>query len=128
MRLDLLFGLLPVTIDGSIVAKPTPNGVATTVAISVPPHGYDTPYSNGGTAAQLPAAALEAASVSVGSLSLGQATAVLNAVATTIVTPIVNGVNGTILGPVSDLVGLRTADADVLLLDHPTCTSPVLRG
>lgn len=128
VKLNLLLGLLPITIRGDIVAKLTPSGVATTVNITVPTQAYDTPYSDGGSAVQLPTAAVDGATISLGGLTLTQATQVLDAVATTLVAPIVNGLNSSVLGPLSDLTGLRTAGADVLLLDHPSCTTPALRG
>lgn len=128
VKLNLLLGLLPITIKGDIVAKLTPSGVVTTVNISVPSQAYDTPYSNGGSAVQLPAAAVSAPTISIGSLSLTQATQVLDVVATTIVAPILSGLNSAVLAPLSDLTGLRSAGADVFLLDHPSCTSPALRG
>ena len=52
----------------------------------------------------------------------------LNAVASTVVAPLVSSLNANVVGPLSDLAGLRTSGADVLLIDHPSCSTPALRG
>jgi hypothetical protein len=71
---------------------------------------------------------VDSPSITVGGLTLDQAKAVLDAVAGAVVAPMVTALNSSVIGPLSDLAGLRTAGADVLLLDHPTCTTPALRG
>ena len=121
-----------VDVDGTIRATLTPSGTPGDVTITVPSQAYDTPYSNGGTQAQLPAVTVDTPTGGVTSglvsLSLAQVTNVLNAVASSIVQPLATAVNSNVLGPLSDLAGLRTSGADVLLLDHPSCTTPALRG
>jgi uncharacterized membrane protein len=127
VEVSFLLGLLPTTVKGTIRARLAPTGTVSPVTISVPDQSYDMPYSNSGSQAQLPAPTVDA-TITAGSLTPSQATDVLNAVATTVVAPMVTALNSALLGPLSDLSGLRTAGADVLLLDHPTCTSPALRG
>jgi uncharacterized membrane protein len=116
------------TVKGTIRATVGSPGSPGTVTITVPSQAYDTPYSNQGSQVTLGAPALDLPTVDSGSLSTAKATDILEAVATTVVAPLVAALNATVIGPLSDLTGLRTAGADVLLLDHPTCSSPALRG
>jgi uncharacterized membrane protein len=129
---------LPVQVKGTVLgishtldlvfrADLTPNGTPGTVTITVPAQAYGTPYSNGGTQAQLPTATLDPVG-SVGWLSTSQLNDLLAAVRSTVVSPLITALNARVVGPLSDLAGLRTAGADVLLLDHPTCTTPALKG
>jgi uncharacterized membrane protein len=130
--------LLPLQIKGTVLgisrkldvtfrATLTPSGAPGTVTITVPSQTYDTPYSNGGSRAQLPAASPDAVGT-VGWLTTSQLEDLLDAVTANVVTPLVAALNATVVGPASDLAGLRTSGADVLLLDHPACTTPALRG
>lgn len=128
VTVSLLPPLVSVTFNGMVRATLTPAGTPGDVTITVPSQAYDTPYSNGGSQAQLPAVAADAATAGAGTLTVAQVDAVLDAVATSIVQPLATAVNGNVLGPLSDLAGLRTSGADVLLLDHPSCTTPALRG
>ena len=118
---------VPVHVNMTARATLTPSGTPGAVTVTVPPDAYNTPKSNGGSQAQLPAATLDP----VGSV-LGIPTAVLDqvldGVMSSVVDPLVTGLNTNVLGPLSDLAGLRTSGADVLLLDRPSCTTPALRG
>ncbi len=118
---------LVTTVTGTIKVSLTSSAPASTVSIAVPTQTYDTPYSNGGTQAQLPSSTTTTI-IGAGSLTTAQANDVLNAVARAVVAPLVTSLNAEVVGPLSDLAGLRTAGADVLLLDHPTCSTPALRG
>ena len=118
---------LVTTVSGTITVGLTSTAPASTVTVTVPNQHYDTPYSNGGTQAQLPTATTTTI-ISAGSLTGAQANDVLNAVASSVVAPLVSSLNAQVVGPLSDLAGLRTAGADVFLLDHPTCSTPALRG
>lgn len=121
--------LLSTTISGRVTVDLTPSATAGSVAITVPSQGYDTPYSNGGSQLQLPSmSATSVALTASGTLTDAKAKAVLDAVAGSILAPLVTSLNASLVGPLSDLLGLRTAGADVLLLDHPSCSSPALRG
>jgi hypothetical protein len=104
------------------------NGTPGSVTITVPTESYGTPYSNGGSQVQLSAPVVDSPTVTVGGLTPVQAKAVLDAVAGAVVAPMVTALNSSVVGPLSDVAGLRTAGADVVLLDHPTCTTPALRG
>ncbi|HEU5035804.1 MAG TPA: pilus assembly protein TadG-related protein [Nocardioides sp.] len=115
------------TLDLTFRATLTPSGAPGAVTITVPSQTYDTPYSNGGSQAQLPAASLDPVGT-VGWLTDGQLQDLVDAVTSTVVTPLVAALNTQVVGPLSDLAGLRTSGADVLLLDHPSCTTPALRG
>ena len=119
---------LGTTVTGTITATLPANGTPGSVTITVPTQSYGTPYSNGGSQVQLSAPVVDSPTVTVGGLTPVQANAVLNAVAGAVVGPMVTALNSSVVGPLSDLAGLRTAGADVLLLDHPTCTTPALRG
>ena len=115
------------TLDLTYRATLAPTGTPGAVTITVPSQTYDTPYSNGGSRAQLPTATLDPVGT-VSWLSTSQLDDLLTAVTSTVVTPLVAALNANLLGPLSDLAGLRTSGADVLLLDHPSCTTPALRG
>lgn len=114
-------------IDLTFRATLAPSGTPGAVTITVPPHAYNTPYSNGGSQAQLPAVSLDPLG-SVGGLSAAQLSDLVAAVTTVVVAPLVEALNTHVVGPLSDLAGLRTTGADVLLLDRPSCTTPALRG
>lgn len=47
---------------------------------------------------------------------------------TTVLNPILADLQTTVVGPLSDLLGLRIAGADVFAVPTPNCSSPVLRG
>ncbi len=115
------------TLDLTFRATLTPSGTPGAVTITVPSQTYDTPYSNGGSQAQLPAASLDPIGT-VSWLLPSQLADLVTAVTSSVVTPLVAALNSAVIGPLSDLAGLRTAGADVLLLDHPSCTTPALRG
>lgn len=124
-------GLLPpltTTVKGTITAHGSSDGSPATVTVTVPTQTYDTPYSNGGSQLLLGTPTLDLATLDAGGLTAAQAQDVLDAVAAKVVAPLVTALNSSVVGPLSDLTGLRTAGADVFLLDHPTCTSPALRG
>ncbi|WP_395694187.1 pilus assembly protein TadG-related protein [Nocardioides sp.] len=127
VKVTTLTAPLGTTVTATITVTLSSSASAATVSIAVPSQSYDTPYSNGGTAAQLPTATTRTV-VNAGGLTAAQVTDVLNAVTSTVVNPLVTSLNSTVVGPLSDLTGLRTAGADVLLLDHPSCTAPSLRG
>lgn len=127
VKVTTLTAPLGVTVTGRITVTLSSSASASTVTITVPSQTYDTPYSNGGSQVQLPSSTTTTVLTS-GSLSTAQANDVLNAVASSVVAPLVSSLNSAVVGPLSDLAGLRTAGADVLLLDHPSCTTPALRG
>lgn len=124
IRIDLR-PQLPLT--ATFRATLTPSGTPGSVTITVPSQAYGTPYSNGGAQVQLPTVTLDPVG-SVAGITTGQLTNLTDAVASTIVQPLVTALNAKVLGSLSDLAGLRTAGADVLLLDRPTCTTPALKG
>ncbi|MGY2704231.1 MULTISPECIES: pilus assembly protein TadG-related protein [unclassified Nocardioides] len=132
VRVKVTVVLGSVDVDGTIRATLTPSGTPGNVTITVPSQAYDTAYSNGGSRAQLSPVTVDTptAGVSAGlvTLTLAQVKTVLNAVASSIVQPLATALNANVIGPLSDLAGLRTSGADVLLLDHPSCTTPALRG
>jgi hypothetical protein len=128
VKVTTVLNPLGTTVTGTITATLTANGTPGSVTITVPTQRYATPYSNGGSQVQLSTPAVDSPSITVGGLTLVQAKAVLDAVAGAVVTPMVTALNSSVVGPLSDVAGLRTAGADVLLLDHPTCSTPALRG
>jgi uncharacterized membrane protein len=115
------------TLDLTFRSTLTPSGTPGAVTITVPPQDYQTPYSNGGSPPQLPTATLDPVGT-VGWLSTSQLNDLVAVVTANVVTPVVTALNANVLAPLSDLAGVRTAGADVLLLDHPTCSTPALRG
>ncbi|MCW2771946.1 MAG: hypothetical protein JWN91_272 [Nocardioides sp.] len=131
VSLTVTVGVAPlavrVPLTATFRATLTPSGTPGSVTITVPSQAYGTPYSNGGAQAQLPTVTLDPVG-SVAGITTAQLTDLTDAVASTIVQPLVTALNATVLGPLSDLAGLRTAGADVLLLDQPTCTTPALKG
>lgn len=98
----------------------TPSGTPGDVTITVPGQSYDTPYPSGGTVLALPPDVVSEAG--------GPLSEVLAGVVELVLVPVVSWLNTMLLGPLSELAGLRTVGADVLLLDRPTCTTPALRG
>lgn len=127
LSITITLGFIPIEVDVVARATLTPSGTPGAVTITVPSQSYNTPYSNGGAQAQLPAATLDPVG-SVAGISGALLTQVLNGVMSSVVNPLVSGLNANVLGPLSDLAGLRTSGADVLLLDRPSCTTPALRG
>ncbi|GAA1163693.1 pilus assembly protein TadG-related protein [Nocardioides aquiterrae] len=132
VEVKVTLGMAPaamtVTVPATIRARLDPSGSVGAVTISVPSQHYDTPYSNGGERAQLPAATVDPPVTGVEPLSASAVAGILDAVRTAVVTPMVTSLNASVVGPLSDLAGLRTSGADVLLLDRPSCTTPALRG
>ncbi|GAB6987376.1 hypothetical protein JCM10369A_39020 [Nocardioides pyridinolyticus] len=118
---------IPVDLNVTARATLTPSGTPGAVTITVPPDAYNTPESNGGSQVRLPAATLDPVG-SVAGISSALLTEVLDGVMSSVVTPLVAALNTDVVGPLSDLAGLRTSGADVLLLDRPSCTTPALRG
>lgn len=109
----------------------------------VPPMQYGTAKETVNSGIGLPSATLTVESVSARLLVLGlptvsvtlsadQLTAILSAVTSTLVTPIINplitNVNNLLLGPVADMLGLKLGGADLYMMSRPSCTSPELRG
>jgi tight adherence protein G len=109
----------------------------------VPPMQYGTAKETVNAGLGLPAATVTVESVSARLLVLGlptvavtlsaaQLTEVLNAVTSTLITPIINplitNVNNLLLGPVADMLGLKLGGADLYMMSRPSCTSPELRG
>ena len=127
VKLTVKVGLVQIPVTATFRATLTPSGTPGAVTITVPSQSYGTPYSNGGSQAQLPSATLDPVG-SVAGLSTSQVNSLLAAVSISVVTPLVDALNADVVGPLSDLAGLRTSGADVLLLDHPSCTTPALRG
>lgn len=127
VKVTTLTAPLGITVTGRITVALGSSAAASTVTITVPNQSYDTPYSNGGTQAQLPSTSTNTV-ISAGGLTTAQVNDVLNAVASTVVAPLVSSLNANVVGPLSDLAGLRTSGADVLLIDHPSCSTPALRG
>lgn len=126
VSVQVLNGLSLTTVKGTIRADLSAPGTAATVTLTGPP--YDVAYSSGGSPLQLGTPYVDVPTIQSGSLSDAKAKDVLEAVMTRVVEPIVTALNSTLIGPLSQLLGLSTAGADVFLLDHPTCTSPALRG
>ncbi len=114
------------TVKGTIVAEVSAPGETATVTLTGPP--YDMAYPNGGSPLELGSPYVDLPTIESGSLSDAKAKAVLEAVVTRVITPIVIALNSALIDPLSQLLGLSTAGADVFLLDHPSCTTPALRG
>jgi hypothetical protein len=115
---------LVAVVKGSVTFTTTTSPAARSVSFTVPPDAYDTPKSNGGTSLQLPTTSTSQTVSSNGGLSDAQARAAL----TTVADQLIGTLNSSLVSPLSDLAGLTTAGADVLLMDHPSCTTPALRG
>lgn len=131
IKLTSLLGV--VKVSGTYTSTLNTASSTSSTTITVPSQSYDTPYGSGGSTATLPTPTLTSGPTVTAvsgtlSVSTATATALLNSLNTSTVTPLVTSLNSTVLGPLSDLSGLRTSGADVFLLDHPTCTSPALRG
>ena len=149
---------LPVSLDFSVFADASKslNDTLAPAVISIPPGSYDQPTSVDSTSSLLPnvTVAIDADRLSIGDAVVtvkiagakvdvkvkgsDYAGAVLSAVSgvagtlTSVVSarvnPLVNKVNGDVLGPLLAGMGVRVAGADVYALPTPQCNSPRLRG
>lgn len=122
-----LLGIPIVSISGG--AGTTAPATTGTAQIRVPPNSYDSPVSTG-TGTVLPGLTLgNLQATLLGAIDLSL---VLNAVQSVVLTPIVNPllstINTTLLEPLTDLLGVDLAGADVFLNGPPTCGLSSLAG
>lgn len=122
-----LLGIPLVDITGGVGT--TAAAANATAQIRIPPQAYGAPVSTG-TGTILPGLSVsDLHAVLLGAIDLGP---VLNAVSTVVLTPIVNpliaNLNNLLLKPLTDLLGINIAGADVFVTEPPTCGATSLAG
>jgi len=122
-----LIGIPIVSISGGVgTTAPAANGTA---QIRVPPNTYNSPVSTG-TGTILPGLTIsDLHAVLLGVIDLSP---ILDAVSDVVLTPIVNpllaNINNLLLKPLTDLLGINLAGADVFATGPPTCGLSTLVG
>jgi uncharacterized membrane protein len=122
-----LLGIPIISIDGGVGTTAPP--ATGTAQIRVPPRSYNTPVSTG-TGTILPGLTIsDLHATLLGAIDLGPVlNAVTNLVLTPIVNPLVANINALLLEPLTDLLGINLAGADVFAVPAPVCGSSSLVG
>lgn len=140
--LNLLgLGQVRVDIRTDAVVSTSVNPTSQPFDITVPPRQFDTPYSTGTGSLGLGATTVKTGTqvsanlvvlgVVGGAITLSSAVvdSILDPVISAVVTPLVGGLSTALVEPLSNLLGVRTAGADVIADSDPplTCQVPALR-
>jgi uncharacterized membrane protein len=126
-----LLGVAMVHVDGGVGT--TAPGATNTVQIRIPPNAYDEPVSSG-SGVVLPTMVLDdlhatvLAVLPLGVTVSGVLSGVLSSIVTPTVNPLITNFNNQITGPLSKLLGLELAGADVFAVQTPTCADVSMVG
>jgi uncharacterized membrane protein len=129
-------GLVSFTIDVEVkVSAASAAGAVHSTTITVPSQQFDTAYAAGSGSLSLATGTVTRTGLSVSATLLGlpvtlptaNVDAILSAVTSAVVTPLVNSLDTQVVMPLADLAGARIAGADVIALSKPNCSVPVLR-
>lgn len=103
-----------------------------TVSIRVPPDSYNTPKSTGQSTAESSVANITSANVQLLGLSLGVVGTVVAGVNTGIiqayVNPLIVNLNGLLITPLTQALGIKLGGADVFAVQAPSCGAVTLGG
>jgi uncharacterized membrane protein len=128
-----LLGVVVANTTGSVSTLAP--AATSTVQIRIPPNAYDQPVSSGSGVVlpQMSSGNVTTTATGLGALPLGVTTATISAsVYSSIVTPTLNplttNLNTNVIAPISKLLGLELAGADVFAVQKPTCNDVSLVG
>lgn len=111
----------------------TVSGSSSTVSVRVPSDSYGVPKETGATPSETQVANITSGNLTVLGLPLGlTGSLVVSAINSNViaaqVNPLLVNLNGTVLTPLTQALGIRLGGADVTLPDAPTCGQVALAG